>query len=81
MSPGVITETVWALTHEKPPLIPDRVVAVTTRAGREAIQRELFTPTPKALGAVAAVCDRRSARPSSGAHGAPLVSLSLSFLL
>jgi CRISPR-associated protein (TIGR02584 family) len=82
MSPGVITETVWALAHEKPAVIPDRVVAVTTKAGREAIQRELFTPTPKSFGpvaavydrrdTVAAVCDRRSARPSSGAHGAPL---------
>lgn len=42
MSPAIITETIWALAHEKPPLIPDRVVVVTTAAGRTAIQRELF---------------------------------------
>ncbi len=42
MSPAIITETVWALAHEKPPIIPDRIVVVTTAAGRAAIQRELF---------------------------------------
>ena len=41
-SPAVITETVWALAHEHPPLIPDRVVIITTREGREAIRRELL---------------------------------------
>lgn len=42
MSPAIITETVWALAHGKPAVIPDRVIAVTTTAGRAAIQRELF---------------------------------------
>jgi CRISPR-associated protein (TIGR02584 family) len=42
MSPAILTETVWALAHETPATIPDRVVVVTTRAGRDAIQRELF---------------------------------------
>jgi CRISPR-associated protein (TIGR02584 family) len=42
MSPAIITETVWALAHETPATIPDRIVVVTTRAGRDAIQRELF---------------------------------------
>jgi CRISPR-associated protein (TIGR02584 family) len=42
MSPAIITETVWALAHEKPAIIPDRIVAVTTVAGRKAIERELF---------------------------------------
>ncbi|NOY80073.1 MAG: TIGR02584 family CRISPR-associated protein [Kiritimatiellaeota bacterium] len=41
-SPAVITETVWALAHEEPPVLPARVVAVTTRAGRETIRRELL---------------------------------------
>jgi CRISPR-associated protein (TIGR02584 family) len=43
MSPAILTETVWALAHETPAIIPDRVVVVTTRAGRDAIRRELFT--------------------------------------
>ena len=42
MSPAVITETVWALAHEKPAVFPDRIIVVTTVAGRAAIQRELF---------------------------------------
>jgi len=42
MSPAILTETVWALAHETPATIPDRVVVVTTRAGRDAVQRELF---------------------------------------
>jgi CRISPR-associated protein (TIGR02584 family) len=41
-SPAVLTETVWALAHEKPPVVPDRIVVITTASGREAVQRELF---------------------------------------
>jgi CRISPR-associated protein (TIGR02584 family) len=41
MSPAVLTETVWALAHETPPRIPDRVIVITTIAGRQAIEREL----------------------------------------
>jgi CRISPR-associated protein (TIGR02584 family) len=44
MSPAVLTETVWALAKEEPPVIPDRVVVVTTVGGRQAIERELLTP-------------------------------------
>jgi CRISPR-associated protein (TIGR02584 family) len=42
MSPAILTETVWALAHETPAIIPDRIVVVTTAAGRATIQRELF---------------------------------------
>jgi CRISPR-associated protein (TIGR02584 family) len=42
LSPAILTETVWALAHERPAIIPDRIVVVTTHAGREAIRRELF---------------------------------------
>lgn len=42
MSPAILTETVWALARERPSLLPHRVVAVTTTAGRDAIRRELF---------------------------------------
>lgn len=44
MSPPIITETVWALAHEEPPVIPLRVVVITTQAGADAVARELFTP-------------------------------------
>jgi CRISPR-associated protein (TIGR02584 family) len=44
MSPAVLTETVWALAHEQAPVIPDRVVVLTTISGRQAVERELLTP-------------------------------------
>lgn len=44
MSPAVLTETIWALAQERPAIIPNRVVVLTTLAGRKAIERELLTP-------------------------------------
>jgi len=46
MSPAILTETVWALAHEIPSVVPDRVVVVTTLAGRAGIVRELLEPRP-----------------------------------
>ncbi len=43
-SPAVLTETVWALAHEKPPIIPHRVVVITTTKGRDTLIKELLTP-------------------------------------
>ena len=43
-SPAVLTETVWALSRENPPVIPHRVVVVTTISGRQAVERELLLP-------------------------------------
>ena len=42
MSPAVITESVWALARGTPPLLVDRVVALTTTRGRRAIVDQLF---------------------------------------
>jgi CRISPR-associated protein NE0113 (Cas_NE0113) len=44
MSPAILTETVWALAQENPPVLPDRIVVLTTTAGKEQIEQELFTP-------------------------------------
>ena len=46
MSPAVLTETLWALAHEAEPVIPQRVIVVTTLAGRARISDELFLPKP-----------------------------------
>ena len=43
MSPAVLTETVWALARQKPPVVPDRVVVVTTIEGKATAEKELFT--------------------------------------
>jgi len=43
MSPGVLTETVWALAQESPPVIPDEVIAITTLSGKEKLVGTLAT--------------------------------------
>jgi len=35
LSPAVLTETLWALAHEVEPVIPERIVVLTTQTGRE----------------------------------------------
>jgi CRISPR-associated protein (TIGR02584 family) len=44
MSPAILTETVWALAHEQPAIIPAEVIAITTLRGAEDLQRELLQP-------------------------------------
>jgi CRISPR-associated protein (TIGR02584 family) len=46
MSPAVLTETLWALAQESPPVIADHIVVITTISGRLAIERDLLTPSP-----------------------------------
>jgi CRISPR-associated protein (TIGR02584 family) len=45
MSPAILTETLWALAHRPQPIIPTRVVAITTAEGRQRLAT-LFRPTP-----------------------------------
>ena len=47
MSPAVLTETLWALAREEEPVIPHRVIVVTTLAGRRRIEADLFVPRPE----------------------------------
>jgi CRISPR-associated protein (TIGR02584 family) len=44
MSPAVLTETVWSLCSRAEPLIPDRIVVVTTSAGAVKLRDALFRP-------------------------------------
>ncbi len=44
MSPAILTETLWALAQEKPAIIPDEVIIITTTQGAEDLQRQLLTP-------------------------------------
>ena len=43
LSPAVLTNTTWALAHEKNPIIPDEVVAITTLTGRRCIEEQLIS--------------------------------------
>lgn len=49
MSPAILTETLWALAHEPEPVLPSRIVVVTTLEGRRRLEDTLFQPAP-ALG-------------------------------
>jgi CRISPR-associated protein (TIGR02584 family) len=42
MSPAVITETVWALARQTPPITPKSIMVLTTKKGREALRRDLL---------------------------------------
>jgi CRISPR-associated protein (TIGR02584 family) len=44
MSPAILTETIWALAHEPEPVLPSRIIVVTTIEGRRKIQQQLFDP-------------------------------------
>jgi CRISPR-associated protein (TIGR02584 family) len=45
-SPAVLTETLWALAQETPPILPDSVVVVTTTTGRSTLRQQLLSPMP-----------------------------------
>ena len=47
MSPAIVTETVWALSRESPPVIPDEIVVITTARGEADLIRDLLTPCPE----------------------------------
>jgi CRISPR-associated protein (TIGR02584 family) len=47
LSPAIVTETLWALAHGKPSLLPQRVVFLTTATGAVKIEEQLFTPIPE----------------------------------
>ena len=45
-SPAVLTETVWALAHQKKPVVPDEIAVITTKSGREVLQKAVMTGKP-----------------------------------
>ncbi len=42
ISPAVLTETIWGLAMEDPPVIPSRIFVLTTVLGRKALREALF---------------------------------------
>lgn len=59
MSPAVVTETVWALAHERPAIVPDRVVVLTTSRGAAQVRKELLQPCAEFGGVAVWDCLRR----------------------
>ena len=45
-SPAVLTETVWALVHQEKPIVPDEVVVITTKSGKDALRAAVMSGAP-----------------------------------
>lgn len=45
-NPAVLTEAVWALAHQNPPIVPDEVVVIMTKVGSEQLKRQLLEGEP-----------------------------------
>lgn len=70
MSPAILTETIWALAHPaadsgEEPVLPHRVIVLTTTVGRREIESSLFAPLPR-LGGVSAWEALRAALAAAG---------------
>ena len=49
-SPAVLTETVWALAHQEKPVVPDEVVVITTKSGKEALRTAVMSGASRMRG-------------------------------
>ena len=45
-SPAVLTETVWALAHQEQPIVPDEIVVITTKSGKDALRKAVMSGEP-----------------------------------
>ncbi len=45
-SPVVLTETVWALAHQEQPVVPDEIVVITTKSGKDALRTAVMSGAP-----------------------------------
>ena len=45
-SPAVLTETVWALAHQEQPVVPDEIVVITTKSGKDALRTAVMSGAP-----------------------------------
>ena len=45
-SPAVLTETVWALAHQKKLVVPDEIVVLTTKPGKDALRTAVMSGGP-----------------------------------
>ena len=45
-TPAVLTETVWALAHQSPVVVPDDVVVLVTQSGKEKLYEEILAGSP-----------------------------------
>ena len=45
-SPAVLTNAVWALAHQSEPVVPDEIVVITTKSGKDALRAAIMSGAP-----------------------------------
>lgn len=45
-SPAVLTETVWVLVRHEQPVVPDKIVVITTKSGKDALRTAVMSGEP-----------------------------------
>ena len=68
ISPAILTETLWALALENPPVVPDEVVVITTQKGRRDLHDMLLKPLDGWNGETVWACLRRDLFAMAGAE-------------
>ena len=59
-SPAVMTETVWALTHQREPVVPDQIEVITTASGKAALTKAVLDGSPSVMDRLkAALCKEK----------------------
>ena len=48
-TPAVLTETVWALAHQREPVVPDQIEVITTASGKAALTKAVLDGSPSVM--------------------------------
>ena len=59
-TPAVLTETVWALAHQREPVVPDQIEVITTASGKAALIKAVLDGSPSVMDRLkAALCKEK----------------------
>ena len=59
-TPAVLTETVWALAHQREPVVPDQIEVITTASGKAALTKAVLDGSPSVMDRLkAALCKEK----------------------
>ena len=61
-SPAVMTETVWALAHQSEPVVPDEVIVITTKSGKDALRTAIMSGAPSVWNRLKLLSRKRRSR-------------------
>ena len=61
-SPAVLTETVWALAHQSESVVPDEIVVITTKSGKDALRTAIMSGAPSVWNRLKLLSRKRRSR-------------------